>query len=95
MGSYLIWRDGVDTAIPLKGRHEWALVQLMAAGAKGCTAISNPAPRWSAYVFKLRRAGFNIETFREAHHGKYPGHHARYILRDIVEAQEPQEPQDG
>jgi len=35
------------------GRVAWTLHQLLTAGAKGCTPIENPAPRWSDYVFKL------------------------------------------
>ncbi|MFZ1725473.1 MAG: hypothetical protein WBO29_01720 [Albidovulum sp.] len=30
-----------------KGRETWALVELVAAGNKGCTPSLNPAPRWS------------------------------------------------
>ena len=40
-----------------------------------------PAPRWSAYVHELRKMGVEIETIHEAHGGKFPGHHARYVLR--------------
>lgn len=63
------------------GRDAWALGELIRAGERGCTPIDNPAPRWSAYVFKLRRDGQDIETLHEAHRGPFPGTHARYILR--------------
>lgn len=64
-----------------KGREAWALYELILAGVRGCTPINNPAPRWSHYVFLLRRAGLNIETIDEAHGGPFAGTHARYVLR--------------
>ncbi len=67
------------------GRDAWALEQLMSAGAKGCTPITHVGPRWSHYVFKLRRAGFTIETLDESHGGTFSGTHARYVLHDTVE----------
>lgn len=69
----------------LKGRNLWAMQQLARAGRKGCTPIDNPAPRWSAYVFNLRKFGVDIETLYEIHGGNYPGIHARYVLRAQVE----------
>ncbi|WP_439625947.1 winged helix domain-containing protein [Shinella sp.] len=66
------------------GRDCWALENLIRAGNAGCTPIDQPGPRWSHYVFKLRRFGFVIETIDEAHAGAYPGHHARYVLRSDV-----------
>ena len=62
------------------GRVAWTLDQLIKAGEGGCTPFDNPAPRWSDYVFKLRRDGFNVETRDEAHGGPYSGTHARYVL---------------
>ncbi|MGR3794617.1 winged helix domain-containing protein [Vannielia sp. SX4] len=62
------------------GRMGWAMVQLANAGAKGVTPVTNPAPRWSAYVHKLRKAGIPIETEMEEHGGTYSGHHGRYRL---------------
>jgi hypothetical protein len=35
-------------------------------------------------VFKLRRAGFIIETVDENHGGPFAGTHARYVLRSQV-----------
>lgn len=69
------------------GRDADTLERLMQAGEKGLTPIEYPAPRWSHYVFKLRRAGFTIETIDEAHGGQFAGSHARYVLRDRVEIQ--------
>src|SRR5438105_1346105 len=68
------------TCITLHGRDAWALVQLVAAGPQGVTPIERAGPRWSAYVFKLRKAGISILTIRESHGGQFPGHHARYVL---------------
>ena len=67
--------------ITVKGRDAWALNALIEGGLIGVTPIDRPAPRWSHYVFKLRRAGINVETIDEAHGGPYSGHHARYVLR--------------
>lgn len=74
-----------------KGRAAWALDRLLAAGQSGCTPIDQPAPRWSHYVFLLRRDGIDIETLHESHGGAYSGHHARYVLRSpvhVIEARE-------
>lgn len=67
-------------SIVVNGRDRWALEALIKAGPKGCTPIHNPAPRWAAYVHKLRDAGVTIETFTETHGGPFAGHHARYVL---------------
>ncbi|MEQ9487629.1 MAG: hypothetical protein RIM72_01410 [Alphaproteobacteria bacterium] len=67
------------------GRNAWALSELVDAGIKGCTPISHPGPRWSAYVHRLRKDyGLNIETVLESHSGPFPGKHARYVLRTPV-----------
>jgi hypothetical protein len=66
------------------GRDAWALKNLLNAGPRGCTPIDNPAPRWSHYIFKLRRAGFIIETIDESHGGPFAGSHARYVLKSQV-----------
>jgi hypothetical protein len=62
------------------GREAWCLRRLIEAGPKGLTTIDHPAPRWSHYVFKLRKAGLAISTDVELHRGSYPGHHGRYRL---------------
>lgn len=83
--AFIIRRIGeTDHILHLKGRTRWALEELIAAGPKGCTPINNPAPRWSAYIHKLRAEGVRVETITEAHHGPFAGHHARYVLRDSV-----------
>jgi hypothetical protein len=76
--------DGSLQIHELAGREEWALSRLLAAGSHGCTPIDTPGPRWSDYVFKLRRRGIDIATITESHGGDFPGHHARYILRSKV-----------
>ena len=68
------------------GRDAWALIELHKAGAKGCTPIDNPGPRWSGYVHALKtERGLAIETVYESHGGPFTGHHARYVLRSPVE----------
>lgn len=74
--------DG-DT-LSFEGRVAWALDQLIKAGKSGCTPITHPGPRWSAYVLKLRRAGLIVETIYERHGGPFSGNHARYVLRTPV-----------
>lgn len=70
----------------VNGRDCWALTELIKAGPRGCTPIDHPGPRWSGYVFKLKRNhGLNIETHHESHHGEFPGNHARYVLMSSVE----------
>lgn len=71
-------------AMTIEGRPAWALHQLHLAGKVGCTPITTPGPRWSHYVYKLRRMGFDIETLHESHGGQFAGHHARYILRSSI-----------
>jgi hypothetical protein len=65
----------------LRGRHAWALFELISGGIVGVTPIERPAPRWSHYIFKLRRAGIIIETIDERHSGPFAGSHARYLFR--------------
>lgn len=70
--------------IVVSGRDRWALDELRKAGAKGCTPIDNPAPRWAAYVHNLRALGVVIDTLHEPHAGDFPGTHGRYLLRVTV-----------
>lgn len=74
--------DGVQHRV--KGRDAWALLELHRAGARGVTPIDTPGPRWSGYVFKLRRLGLVIETAHEQHGGPFPGTHARYVLHSRI-----------
>ena len=64
----------------IQGRDAWALSELISAGNAGVTPIDRPAPRWSQYIMKLRRAGFDIETIDEKHGGAFSGTHGRYVL---------------
>jgi hypothetical protein len=84
----VLYADKIKT---FEGRMAWAMGQLISAGASGCTPITHPGPRWSDYVFKLRREGVSIETVHETHGGAYAGHHARYVLRTRVTVIEMQE----
>ena len=78
--------DGSEPfTIEAKGREAWALNRLLVAGRNGCTPIEQPAPRWSAYVHRLRELGVPIETIWESHGGPYAGKHGRYVLRAIVQ----------
>ena len=70
--------------LQVKGRVAWTLDNLIRAGELGCTPIERPAPRWSDYVFKLKKVGFSIETIEERHAGTYSGRHGRYVLRSPV-----------
>ena len=80
--AYYITPDrGEPFRIVVSGRVRWALDQLRAAGETGCTPITKPAPRWSAYVHSLRLLGVDIETIHEAHGGEFSGTHGRYVLR--------------
>jgi hypothetical protein len=77
--------DGSDPfTIEAKGRDAWAFDRLIEAGPKGCTPLEEPAPRWSAYVHRLRELNVPIETIWEKHGGTYPGKHGRYVLRADV-----------
>ena len=78
--------DSVEPfSVELCGRDAWALQSLVRAGEGGCTPIDHPGPRWSHYVWKLRRAGIAIETIDEAHGGIFASYHARYVLRSRVQ----------
>jgi hypothetical protein len=66
------------------GREAWTLRHLVNAGSRGVTTIDHPAPRWSHYVYKLRRAGLVISTDYEGHKGDFPGTHGRYRLETAI-----------
>jgi hypothetical protein len=59
------------------GRQGWPLRNPVNAGVKGVTTVDNPAPRRSAYVHKLPKAGY---TDLEEHKGEFAGKHGRYRL---------------
>jgi hypothetical protein len=70
--------------VSLIGRDACALRRLKGADADGGTPIEHPGPRWSAYVRKLRKAGFSIETITENHPDPLAAKHARHVLRSEV-----------
>ena len=77
--------DATPRALAVQGRTRWALECLINAGAKGCTPIDHPGPRWSAYVHALRHeCGLQIETIHEKHGPPFEGNHARYVLQSRV-----------
>jgi hypothetical protein len=67
------------------GRMAWALERLIQAGENGVTTLEDPAPRWSHYIYQLRRSGIAVDTEHESHGGPYSGHHGRYRLTTPVE----------
>lgn len=79
---------GTGLPFNFRGRDAWALDALMTAGERGVTPIERPAPRWSHYIHRLRKAGLVVETLHETHAGAYAGHHGRYVLRSDVEVLE-------
>jgi hypothetical protein len=79
--------------LAFEGRDAWALILLLNAGEKGCTRIDAPGPRWSHFVWKLRRSGLVVETINEAHCAPFAGHHARYVVRSRVRILEISDPQ--
>ena len=85
MGRYRIGTNRDAPIIEVSGRQEWTLDRLIRAGAEGCTTVTDPAPRWSSYVHRLRRKGLIIETVYEPHSGSWPGMHGRYFLRSHIE----------
>ena len=77
--------DGSTRRIWLIGRNAWALRTLIERGNKGVTPIDTPAPRWSAYIYYLRKnSGLLIETKYEKHGGPFAGERARYIPKGSV-----------
>lgn len=76
--------SGVPFSITVKGRVRWALERLIASEPLGCMPITEPAPRWSSYIYSLRLMGLEIETLHEAHEGDFAGHHGRYVLKSRV-----------
>lgn len=81
--------DGSTLDTIVIGRVAWAALALWQAGPKGCTPLLRPAPRWSDYVFRLKKQGVNVETVDEKHGGPFAGEHARYVLRDRLSIADP------
>ena len=63
----------------LTARALWALNE-MKRHPGGITSRHYPGVRLSDCIFKLRKAGFVIETIREHHGGEFAGSHGRYRL---------------
>jgi hypothetical protein len=69
--------------VVVRGRDAQTLRRLIDAGVAGISSLTVHAPRLSAYIFKLRKAGFSIETRHVAHGGPFPGNHALYRLLSV------------
>ena len=81
--------EEVRTITP-RGRDAWALGELIAARADGCTPITHVGPRWSHYIWKLRTVyGLAIESVEEQHGGEFSGRHVRYVLKSRVQFADP------
>lgn len=76
----VIRRFDTGETLSTTGRESWCLGQLISYGKIGVTPIERPAPRWSDYVFRLRKRGLPVQTIDEKHGGTYRGVHARYVL---------------
>ena len=76
--------SGEPFTIVVGGRTKWALTELLNAGSRGVTPITNPAPRWSAYIRKLRLLDVEVETVWLDHGGDFAGRHGKYVLRSGV-----------
>jgi hypothetical protein len=73
-----------EREIELRGRLAWTMSELLDAGSRGITTLERPAPRWSHYVFMLRRKGICIASIPEKHGGEFAGMHSRYRLTSDV-----------
>jgi hypothetical protein len=75
--------SGVGNAfhVSVSGRVRCAFDRLSEAGLKGCTPITEPVPRWSHYIFKMRELAV-VST---------AGHHALPVLHSNVRLQDPGE----
>ena len=74
-----------ERVIELRGQAAKALLALVAAGPRGCTAleVATWAYRFAAYCHELRHEhGLAIRTDREEHPG---GWHGRHVLETPVE----------
>jgi hypothetical protein len=83
--TFLIGAGEHRRRLEISGRAAWALTELVKAGPAGLTTLERPAPRWSHYVYQLKRVhGINIETQHERHGGEFAGNHGRYIVHTPV-----------
>ncbi|MDE3240721.1 MAG: hypothetical protein KGN33_17315 [Paracoccaceae bacterium] len=78
-------KNGEKTTVFLtEPRVIWALEHLIRAGKRGITTLENPAPRWSAYLHKIKRAGIPFTKVTEKHGGDFEGWHARFFIGEGV-----------
>jgi hypothetical protein len=62
-----------------------AVHALIERGERGVTPLEWVGPRWSDYVLKAKKLGFDIETVHEGHSGPFAGRHGRYVMRSPVQ----------
>lgn len=77
----LVQRLDTREMLRVKGREAWTLNCLLETEQSGVVPLERPAPRWSAYVYSLRKRRLVIYTIDEQHAGPYSGTHGRYVLR--------------
>lgn len=76
--------DGQEITVK-PARVAFAVHALIERGERGVTPLEWIGPRWSDYVFKAKKLGFNIETVHEGHRGAFAGRHGRYVMRSPVQ----------
>jgi len=85
LARFRVWESGTAREIEVHGQTARALVALVEAGPRGCTAleVSTWAYRFAAYCHELRhRYRLAIRCDREEHLG---GWHGRHTLESPVE----------
>ncbi len=66
-------------------RVAFAVHALIERGEGGVTPLEWIGPRWSDYIFKAKKLGFDIETVYEGHRGAFAERHGRYVMRSPVQ----------
>ncbi len=85
------WDGGKERVIEVRGQTGRALVALVGAGARGCTAleVSDWVYRFAAHCYELRRRyRLDIRTEREDHAGGWHGRHILETPVDILSVEE-------
>jgi hypothetical protein len=79
----VLLKDQRITVAP--ARVAFAVHALIERGEQGVTPLEWIGPRWSDYIFKAKKLGFDIETVHEGHRGAFAGRHGRYVMRSPVQ----------
>jgi hypothetical protein len=77
-------KDPEPVPLRLTKRADFFLGELLAAGREGISTINYPGVRVGDAIFKLRKAGVEIETDHVAHGGEFAGSHGVYRLKSRV-----------